>query len=114
MKAPRTLIRRQILLITLLVISIVLAVIAFNLSQLMGLTLEQAGGTAESAALQIAASVNSAILTAPQDAPMTAISDSQAVRQTAVRILQQNPSVKSISILDSSGSAVFVWPPSGD
>ena len=114
MKAPRTLIRRQIVLITLLVISIVLAVIAFNLSQLIGLTLERAEGTAESAALEIAASVNSAILTAPQDAPMTAISASQTVRQTAARILQQNPSVKSISILDSSGVPVFVWPPSGD
>jgi signal transduction histidine kinase len=114
MKAPRTLLRRQIVLITLLVISIVLALIAFNLSQLIGLTLERAGGTAESAALQMAASANSAILTAPQDAPLTAISTSQAVRQTAARLLQQNPGVKSIAILDSSGTIVFEWSPSGD
>jgi signal transduction histidine kinase len=110
MMVGSSLLRRQIFVITLLVTSLAIALVAFNVSHLVSSLVSRTGTLADSIALQTANAIETAIVSSPEQAPYDAIRDSPFTRQYSTTALSGDGTVIALTVRDSSNSAVFSAP----
>ncbi|HEX8843766.1 MAG TPA: ATP-binding protein [Pyrinomonadaceae bacterium] len=110
MKGGSALLRRQIVLITLLVATVSLILIAANLSQLTRSLVSNTRDQAERVSLQAATAAEGAVVSSPNDLPQTAIRESQAAREFAEAVVRRGAPITSLAIEDRAGAPLLQVP----
>lgn len=110
MKAGSALLFRQLILITLLVGAVALVLISINTEQLSRSLIARTRDQAEALAVQTASLVEAALVDAPDKKPQDAIRESQPLREFAENIRKRDPTIDSLSIVDSAGAVLLETP----
>jgi signal transduction histidine kinase len=112
MKGGSALLRRQIVLITLLVATVAFVLIAANLSQMTRSLVTSLRDQAERVSLQAATAVEAAVIAAPNESPERAVSESQTARAFAEAVVRRGAPITSLVIEDTSGTPLLQVPQS--
>jgi signal transduction histidine kinase len=110
MKGGSALLRRQILLITMLVALVATVLIALNISQLITTHIADTRAKAETIALQAATAAEAAVVAAPDQPPQRAISESHLARVFGEAAIRRGAPVISLVIEDEAGNPLLQAP----
>lgn len=110
MRGGSALLRRQITLITLLVASVSLVLIAANIAQLTRSLVASLRDQAERVTLQAATAVEAAVVAAPDEPPERAVGESQAARELAEAVVKRGAPITSLVVVDREGRVILQAP----
>lgn len=110
MKGGSALLRRQLILITLLVGTVALVLVFVNISRLTNALISRVRGQAETVTLQVATAVEAALVAAPGLPPKAALNESQATRAFSEAVVKRAAPITSLMVESEAGEPLLQVP----
>ncbi|MBC7909008.1 MAG: PAS domain-containing protein, partial [Pyrinomonadaceae bacterium] len=110
MKGGSALLKRQLILITLLVGTVALVLVSINISRLTGVLISRARGQAETVTLQVATAVEAALVAAPDLPPKSALNESQVTRAFSEAIVKRGAPITSLIVESDANEPLLQVP----